>query len=78
MYRDEEIGEKLIVCFIVGLLIGGLLVWALSGDTNNLEQREKQLRHQEAIDACINQGGVPIIGNYDTMIHCAFKEEQHG
>jgi hypothetical protein len=35
MAEETQDGQKTIVAFVVGLLIGGLLVWAFSGPTTN-------------------------------------------
>ncbi len=35
MAEQKEENQKTIVSFVVGLLIGGLLVWAFSGDADN-------------------------------------------
>ncbi len=35
MAEQKEENQKTIVSFVVGLLIGGLLVWAFSGDASN-------------------------------------------
>lgn len=42
---QKEEGQKTIVSFVVGLLIGGLLVWAFSG--NNTEAPEKDKKDAE-------------------------------
>lgn len=41
--EEQQDGSKTLVSFVVGLLIGGMLVWAFSGpndNTNNLDQEE--------------------------------------
>jgi len=41
MAEDKQEGQKTVVSFIVGLLIGGLLVWAFSGPTTDPKMNEK-------------------------------------
>lgn len=41
MSEDKQEGQKTIVSFIVGLLIGGLLVWAFSGPEVNAPSKDK-------------------------------------
>lgn len=42
MSDEKQEGQKTIVSFIVGLLIGGLLVWAFSGPTNENRSEDKR------------------------------------
>ena len=42
MTEDKQEGQKTIVSFIVGLLIGGLLVWAFSGPSAEAPKEQKQ------------------------------------
>lgn len=32
-YHDEDDAPKIVIAWVVGLLIGGMLVWAFSGDS---------------------------------------------
>ncbi len=41
MSEDKQEGQKTIVSFIVGLLIGGLLVWAFSGPAVDAPSKDK-------------------------------------
>ena len=41
MSEDKQEGQKTIVSFIVGLLIGGLLVWAFSGPAVDAPNKDK-------------------------------------
>ena len=38
MAEENQDGQKTIVAFVVGLLIGGMLVWAFSGPEDNTEK----------------------------------------
>jgi hypothetical protein len=40
MSEEKQEGQKTVVSFVVGLLIGGLLVWAFSGPTSNAPTRD--------------------------------------
>lgn len=57
MSEDKQEGQKTIVSFIVGLLIGGLLVWAFSGpavdapNNNDEEQEQEEVMEEENEDA---------------------------
>jgi len=42
MSDEKQEGQKTIVSFIVGLLIGGLLVWAFSGPSANAPEVKKE------------------------------------
>lgn len=47
MSDEKQEGQKTIVSFIVGLLIGGLLVWAFSGPTNDAQQAGEEAEEAE-------------------------------
>ena len=47
MSEEMQEGQKTIVSFIVGLLIGGLLVWAFSGPTVNAPTEENKDKVEE-------------------------------
>lgn len=59
MAEEKQEGQKTVVSFVVGLLIGGLLVWAFSGpaedapkkDTVNKANEEKMENKDEAKDS---------------------------
>lgn len=67
---NEDDGSKTMVSFIVGLLIGGLLVWAFSGPTApegstqtttpDPTPRADTSGSRDPVDVCIDKGGVPI------------------
>ena len=40
MAEEKQEGQKTVVSFVVGLLIGGLLVWAFSGPTDESQVKE--------------------------------------
>ena len=42
MAEEKQEGQKTVVSFIVGLLIGGLLVWAFSGPSANAPEEKKE------------------------------------
>ena len=41
MAEEKQEGQKTVVSFIVGLLIGGLLVWAFSGPSVDAPEDKK-------------------------------------
>lgn len=45
---QQQDGSKTLVSFVVGLLIGGMLVWAFSGPSDNNHEGEDQTRDDEA------------------------------
>lgn len=40
MAEEKQEGQKTVVSFVVGLLIGGLLVWAFSGSSNEVKKTD--------------------------------------
>ncbi len=70
MYEDNynEQAHKLVISFITGLLIGGLLMWTFAvpyePNTSNTTLQQK------AFDACVNQGGIPILDHYQNINSC--------
>jgi len=50
MSDEKQEGQKTVVSFIVGLLIGGLLVWAFSGPTADAPKTEKKEGGSEQVD----------------------------
>jgi hypothetical protein len=53
MPDEKQEGQKTIVSFIVGLLIGGLLVWAFSGPSANAPEKvilDEEVEEQEEMD----------------------------
>lgn len=73
---DEEASQKAIVAFAVGLLIGGMLVWAFSGPMpESVEQQTGPApKALTAVETCIEKGGVPITqvlsGGRENLIDC--------
>ncbi len=55
MSEEMQEGQKTIVSFIVGLLIGGLLVWAFSGPTVNAPAEEDKDKVEEGTKADDNK-----------------------
>ncbi len=51
MTDEKQEGQKTVVSFIVGLLIGGLLVWAFSGPTAEAPKDEKKDDAKEEVVA---------------------------
>jgi hypothetical protein len=59
MAEEKQEGQKTVVSFIVGLLIGGLLVWAFSGPVEEPKDEESTdtPKEQVAEDNTNNKGG---------------------
>lgn len=49
MSEQKEESKKTIVSFVVGLLIGGLLVWSFGGDTTNAPTTEDESTDTETV-----------------------------
>jgi len=50
MSDEKQEGQKTIVSFVVGLLIGGLLVWAFSGPSASAPEIEKEADQTAEVD----------------------------
>jgi hypothetical protein len=50
MTEDKQEGQKTVVSFIVGLLIGGLLVWAFSGPSAEAPKKEVKEDTKEEVE----------------------------
>ena len=73
-YDDEEVAQRQIVCFVVGLLVGGMLVWAVSGPSDTYIPPDTENTHnKKAFDACLSAGGIPINDRYNKLENCQFK-----
>ena len=48
MAEEKQDGQKTVVAFVVGLLIGGMLVWAFSGPTASAPAAEEETVNDEA------------------------------
>lgn len=71
MYHDDDdVAQRQIACYVVGLLIGGLLVWAFSGPVEPQIKPEEQTFNKQAFDACLSAGGVPILDRYHNLTEC--------
>lgn len=68
-YDREEEGNKALISFIIGLLIGGMLIWAFSGPSENITVIENE-GTVRAEDVCIEKGGIPIIGDRGNLVDC--------
>lgn len=55
MSDEKQEGQKTIVSFIVGLLIGGLLVWAFSGPTASAPEVKKEKEETEKVKVEVNK-----------------------
>jgi len=66
--RNREDGVPTVVAFIAGLIVGGLLLWVFAGDST--PRPHVKDANELAIDACIDQGGVPILGTYEKITDC--------
>lgn len=50
MVEDKQEAQKTLVAFVVGLLIGGMLVWAFSGPTANAPEADDKKGESEMTD----------------------------
>jgi len=66
-YDDELCAQKTIMAFIVGIMIGGLLVWVFS--TKPEECADCGMEGQ-VWGICLEQGGTPILDRNDLIIDC--------
>jgi hypothetical protein len=55
MAEEKQEGQKTVVSFVVGLLIGGLLVWAFSGPTNEMKDDESMKDDDSAEEADVEE-----------------------
>lgn len=70
-HREEEDGNKPLISFIVGLLVGGLLIWAFSVAPEQQPVTEQFVpRVDRAEDACLTQGGIPIYNDQEMLADC--------
>ena len=71
--NDEE-GTKTLVAFIVGLLIGGMLVWAFSGPSAEIDTAARLDISEEPVmtpeQKCYDLNGVPILDSYGKLLDC--------
>ncbi len=51
MTEEKQEGQKTIVSFVVGLLIGGLLVWAFSSPADDKHDMEKEMDDKTEMEA---------------------------
>lgn len=63
--------QRTVIAYVVGLLCGGLLVWAFSGD----EQMAKEIKdepniREEVVQHCMKKGGVPILDGGNKLTDC--------
>lgn len=54
MAEETQDGQKTLVAFVVGLLIGGMLVWAFSGPSASAPDSEVQTEESEEINTSDN------------------------
>lgn len=66
MFYERKFHEKALMVFISGMLIGGMLVWAFSGDPGPHVPSVKEL----AVKACMDQGGIPITDGNNRLTDC--------
>ena len=65
--------RKRTLTIILGLMIT-IVILTLTGCGSNIDKTEIKQNKKQAIDACIENEGVPIIV-LDEMVNCKFKEE---
>lgn len=66
---DDDNGAPTAAAFAIGLLLGGMLIWAFSGPDENITVIENQ-GTVRAEDVCIEKGGIPIIGDRGNLVDC--------
>src|SRR3989344_8766617 len=54
MAEEKQDAQKTIVAFVVGLLIGGMLVWAFSGPSDNTNKDAENKTGDETTDVVNN------------------------
>ena len=70
-YHEEDgDGSKTLISFIVGLLIGGLLIWVFSAPVPEEKESPSIDGPTRAEDACLAQGGIPIYENGNNLTDC--------
>lgn len=63
--------ELPVTIFVVGLLCGGLLVWAFATPiTPNIEDKDSTTLQKQAFDACLTAGGIPILNSNQDVERC--------
>lgn len=76
MAEEKQEGQKTVVSFVVGLLIGGLLVWAFSGSTNETKKTDDTAQKTETTQTTDNQkSDDKATDKTDTKAPDANKEE---
>lgn len=71
MYENKNDDPSIMIAMILGLLIGGLLVWAFSGPTSNEEEIIDENNYKkQAFDACLTNGGIPIVNRDNRLEQC--------
>jgi hypothetical protein len=64
---EQQDGSKTLVSFVVGLLIGGMLVWAFSGPTNQTNTKDEVNNEDEAGEMMAEeQGSVAVEDDVET------------
>lgn len=67
---DEDCGQKTLISWIVGLLIGGLLVWVFSGDPSARTPSGSDAQYKICgSDQCYN------VESYTKESNCVFMAE---
>lgn len=76
MAEEKQEGQKTVVSFIVGLLIGGLLVWAFSGPSVDAPEDKKDADNkEEAKDKDENEDGTSAVDEAETEENKSENEE---
>jgi len=58
MAEETQDGQKTLVAFVVGLLIGGMLVWAFSGPSANAPDKTNDKQTKDEVKVSDNEGQV--------------------
>lgn len=66
MAEETQDGQKTLVAFVVGLLIGGMLVWAFSGPTVDAPESRKSDNNDKTTDVSNLESSEEILSNSNT------------
>ncbi|MCA9361054.1 hypothetical protein KC845_00700 [Candidatus Kaiserbacteria bacterium] len=68
--QEKQEGQKTVVAFIAGLLIGGLLVWIFGGNPSDVNNDDLTLEDDsvEQVDQKENQTGSAMMEKEDTVV----------
>lgn len=65
-FYEQKFHERVVIVFVFGFLMGGMLVWAFSGPSEPRGPSVKEM----AVKACMDQGGIPITDGNNRLTDC--------